>query len=128
MNILLDTQSFLWFLLGDSRFDANTKKLFLDPQNTLYLSTISNWEIAQKYQLGKLNLPQDPKHYIPQMRELHDIETLPFDEISVRHLDKLPLLHKDPFDRMLICQALEHGLTILTNDRYIQQYPIKTLW
>lgn len=81
-----------------------------------------------KYGLGRLPLPQPPDQYIPAQRELHGIESLPLDEEATFYLSKLPEYHKDPFDRMLVCQAIVHGLTILTPDNLIQHYPARTIW
>jgi PIN domain nuclease of toxin-antitoxin system len=75
-----------------------------------------------KYQLGRLPLPQPPDIYIPQQRQRHRIESLSLDEESVMNLAKLPGLHKDPFDRMLICQAIQHGLTIVSVDNALGAY------
>ena len=128
MDILLDTHTFLWL---DSRLELlseNAVKALTDADNILYLSSISDWEIAQKFVLGKLPLPLCPSQYLTTRKSMYGIETLTFDNKAAFELEKLPLLHKDPLDRMLICQAIEHGLTIVTNDRYIEQYPIKTLW
>ncbi len=85
------------------------------------------WEILVKYPLGKLPLPQPPETYLPLQRDRHMIESLQLDEASVRHLAKLPPLHRDPFDRMLICQALEHNLVIATVDVAIRSYSVRVL-
>ena len=66
--------------------------------------------------------------FIPQQRERHGIDSLSLEENATGHLPKLPALHKDPFDRMLICQAIQHELTILTPDPLITQYPVRTAW
>jgi len=81
-----------------------------------------------KYGLGRLPLPEPPDQLIPSQRELHGIEILPLDEEATFFLSKLPEYHKDPFDRMLVCQAIVRGLTILTPDKLIQQYPARTIW
>ena len=81
-----------------------------------------------KHRLGKLPLPDSPKQFIHNGRILHHIETLPLTEGATRHLNELENLHRDPFDRMLVCQALEHNMTILTPDPLIRRYPIKTIW
>lgn len=75
-----------------------------------------------KYQLGKLPVPQSPDTYIPQQRQSHKIESLPLAEHSVTNLAKLPALHKDPFDRVLICQAIRHGLTLASADDAVRVY------
>jgi PIN domain nuclease of toxin-antitoxin system len=89
---------------------------------------VSVWEISVKYALGKLPLPQPPEKFIPIQREKHMVDPLGLDENSVLHLNRLPQLHKDPFDRMLICQAINHGLVILTPDELISQYPVASKW
>lgn len=73
-------------------------------------------------------LPQPPQQFIPAQRRAHGIETLPLDEDAVLQLPRLPDIHKDPFDRMLICQAIAHGMTILTPDPLITRYPVRTAW
>lgn len=128
MSLLLDTAVFLWFISGDARLPAGLRVSLQEGTRAVYLSAISLWEIIVKAQLGKLKLPEPAAHYIPKQRERHRIEALPLDEASVTHLSKLPSQHRDPFDRMLICQALEHGLAIVTPDEAIRAYPIKTLW
>ncbi len=85
------------------------------------------WETIVKYQLGKLPLPESPETYLPKQRDRHQIVSLNLDEGSVAQLTKLPLLHRDPFDRMLICQALQHGLTIATVDVAIRAYSVSVI-
>jgi PIN domain nuclease of toxin-antitoxin system len=85
---------------------------------------VSVWEAIIKYQLGKLPLPESPETYLPKQRDRHLIDSLPVDEESVAQLAKLPALHRDPFDRLLICQALHNELVIVTADTAILAYPI----
>ncbi|EGJ30505.1 MULTISPECIES: type II toxin-antitoxin system VapC family toxin [Moorena] len=122
MKILLDTHIFLWFISGDTRLSTDVRDIIRDPDNEVYLSVVSVWEAIVKYQLGKLPLPEPPEKFLPKQRELHQIASLDLDEGSVTQLSKLPLLHRDPFDRMLISQALEKGLTVATVDREIRAY------
>ncbi|WP_228057453.1 type II toxin-antitoxin system VapC family toxin [Tychonema sp. LEGE 07203] len=91
------------------------------------MSAVSVWEAIVKYQLGKLPLPENPETYLPKQRELHQIVSLALDEISVVQLAKLPPLHRDPFDRMLICQVLENGMTIATVDAAIRAYSVSIM-
>lgn len=100
----------------------------LDPGNTLYLSAASGWEIAVKHQLGRLNLPAAPAAYVPSRREFLGVRSLPISEDDSLHVSKLPALHRDPFDRMLVCQAILRGMAIVTPDAAIAAYPVKTLW
>ena len=124
MRLLLDTHIFLWLITGDQRLPEIMQRDILNPENEVYLSAISLWEISVKYQLGKLPLPEPPESYLPVQRERHMIASLPLDEASVSQLAKLPSIHRDPFDRILICQALEHRLTIVTVDEMIRAYPV----
>ncbi len=127
MRILLDTHIFLWFISGDSRLSANVRDAIRILDNEVYLSSVSVWEATVKYQLGKLPLPEPPETYLPQQRNIHQISSLPLDESSVLQLAKLPPLHRDPFDRMLICQALQNDLTIATVDPAIRAYSVSVL-
>jgi PIN domain nuclease of toxin-antitoxin system len=127
MRILLDTHIFLWFISGDTQLLKDVRDAIRDPDNEVYLSAISVWEILVKYQLGKLPLPEYPETYLPKQRDLHQIISLALDESSVAQLAKLPPLHRDPFDRMLICQALQNGLTIATVDAAVRAYPVSTM-
>ena len=126
--LLLDTVTFLWLLSDSPRLSEKTRGAFRDPDNEVYLSSVSSWEIAVKNRLGKLPLPQPAEIFVPEMRETLLVESLPLDEASTLQLCKLPDLHRDPFDRMLVCQAIEHGLTIMTPDEQIRQYPVRCLW
>lgn len=102
--------------------------MFRDPENEVYLSSVSAWEIAVKHRLGKLPLGDVPVRYVPAERSKHGIASLPLGESDTLVLDKLPLLHHDPFDRMLICQAIANQMIILTPDPLITQYPVLTRW
>ena len=128
MDLLLDTCTFLWLTIDSTALSAPAKKLFRDPENEVYLSVVSNWEIAVKHKLGRLPLPASPGEFVPKQRERHAIETLPLEEAAINHLEKLPDYHQDPFDRILVCQSIEHGLAILTPDSLITPYPVKVVW
>jgi PIN domain nuclease of toxin-antitoxin system len=127
MKLLLDTHIFLWFISGDTNLPVYMRDAIADPNNDVYLSAVSLWEIIIKYQIGKLPLPQPPESYIPAARQSHRIESLPVDEASVIQLANLPPIHRDPFDRVLICQTLEHGMTLVTVDNNIQKYSVPIL-
>lgn len=124
MKLLLDTHIFLWFISGDTRLPDEMRDAIRDSRNEVYLSVVSLWEIITKYKLGKLPLPHPPETYIPAQRIRLLISDLPLDEVSVTHLAQLPAIHRDPFDRMLICQSLEHGMTIVIVDVTIPTYPV----
>ena len=128
MRLLLDTCTFLWLTKGSEDLSAKAVEVFTDPKNEVYLSSVSVWEINVKYLLGKLSLPLPPDKFVPKERKRHMITPLDLSEQDTFHLLKLPGPHKDPFDRMLVCQAIEHSLTILTPDPLVTQYPIRSLW
>ena len=123
MRLLLDTHIFLWLITGDSRITEAMKADILNPANEVYLSVVSIWEISVKYQLDRLPLPEPPQSYLPTQRQRHHIASLNLDEASISQLTRLPSIHRDPFDRMLVCQALEQDLTIVTVDEMLQSYP-----
>jgi len=127
MNLLLDTHIFLWFISGDARLPILFRDEIQEPGNTVFLSVASLWEIIIKYNLGKLPLPQSPEIYIPRQRQIHRIKSLPINETSLKNLVSLPDLHRDPFDRVLISQALSDNLIIVTVDRTFKNYSVPFL-
>ena len=128
MRILLDTVTFLWAVTDAPDLSDDARELFVDPGNEIYLSSVSTWEIVIKHSLGKLPLPEPPIRFVPAQRKQHSIDALPLDEEATLHLTRLPALHRDPFDRMLVCQAIVHHLVILTPDELINQYSVRTMW
>jgi PIN domain nuclease of toxin-antitoxin system len=128
MKILLDTCAFLWLTTDAPELTDKAKLFFQDTRNDVYLSSISIWEILVKNKLGKLPLPENPEIFIVDQCGKHLIESLPLDSKAVFYLKDLPDYHRDPFDRMLICQAMAHNLTLLTSDTLITQYPVATVW
>lgn len=128
MKLLLDTCTFLWVVAGSPELSYRARDLFSDPANEVFLSSVSSWEIVVKHAMGRLPLPAPPHIFLPEQRHRHRIAPLPLGEEAVLQLGKLPGHHQDPFDRMLICQAVAHGLTILTPDPAINRYPVLTAW
>ncbi len=127
MRILLDTHIFLWYISADSQLPAAFRDAIRDPANEVYLSVASVWEAVIKYALGKLPLPEAPAEYLPRQREAHRIATLPVEEAALVHLAGLAPLHRDPFDRILIAQALQHSLQLATVDESVRAYPVPLL-
>jgi PIN domain nuclease of toxin-antitoxin system len=123
MKLLLDTHIFLWLINDDQRLSEQYRQAIQDPNNEKFLSVISIWECAIKYQIGKLDFPTSPESYLPKERRKHLIKTLSVDENSIAQLIKFPLLHKDPFDRLIMALALQHELIIMTEDHLILAYP-----
>jgi PIN domain nuclease of toxin-antitoxin system len=116
-----------WLISGEPKLSAATAAAIRDPANEVFLSVISFWEISVKHGLGKLPLPQTPAQFVPSQREKHLLAPLPLDEAAVAKVAGLPPLHRDPFDRRLICQALAHGMTLASSDPLIRKYPLLLL-
>jgi PIN domain nuclease of toxin-antitoxin system len=127
MRLLLDTHIFLWYIASDRRLSPVYANAIGDAGNDVFLSVVSLWEAIVKYRTGKLFFPASPEIYLTQLRQKHGIRSLPIEEADVARLISLPLLHRDPFDRMLICQAQEHALTLVTDDAVIAPYPVSLL-
>lgn len=128
MRLLLDTCTFLWIVGGSDELSETARQAFSDPRNEAFLSSASAWEIAIKHRLGRLPLPSKPTTFVPAQRLAHGIDSLVLDEEAALHVAKLPEIHRDPFDRMLIAQAIVGSLVLLTPDDHIRDYPVRTLW
>ena len=128
MRLLLDTCTVLWLIIDSPLLSDRARELFAAAENEVYLSAVSAWEIAIKHSLGRLPLPDSPQRFVPSQREKHGIQSLSLAEESTLQLLRLPGLHNDPFDRMLVCQAIVQGLTILTPDDLVSQYPVRVIW
>jgi PIN domain nuclease of toxin-antitoxin system len=128
MRILLDTHAFLWWIAGDRRLSARARKLIADGRNELLLSAASGWEVTIKIGLGRIDLPTPIDQFLGEQLRLNGIEALPIQMAHALSVQRLPLLHRDPFDRMLVAQARMEKLSILTRDPQISQYDVETLW
>ncbi len=123
---ILDTHTLLWYL-RDSEELSDTARNTINDAEYICTSAVSLWEIAIKHSIGKLNL----EFSISQIEELcseKDIYILLIKGNHLDELDKLPDYHNDPFDRLIICQAITENMTIITRDSIIPKYPVKTLW
>ncbi|TAK73243.1 MAG: type II toxin-antitoxin system VapC family toxin [Gammaproteobacteria bacterium] len=128
MKILLDTHAFLWLIADAPELSKKAKKIFLDEENDLFLSLASIWEMAIKLSLGKLKLKPPIEKFIPKQLQENSILQL---EINFRHVvgvASLPFHHRDPFDRLIISQAIQENLPILSNDVAFDAYDIQRLW
>jgi PIN domain nuclease of toxin-antitoxin system len=126
VRLLLDTCTLIWLLTGERALPARVRSA-IEEQDVM-LSAVSAWEIAIKHAKGALRLSQPPERLIPAGRDRYGFQSLSIDEASALHVAKLPRLHADPFDRMLVSQAIVHGLTIVTPDPLVTQYPARTMW
>ncbi|MFY9301943.1 MAG: type II toxin-antitoxin system VapC family toxin [Atribacterales bacterium] len=128
MKALLDTHVFLWWITDDQRLSSRVREIIADGTNEILFSAASGWEIAIKTRLGRLQLPDDPKIFIPEQLELNAIEVLPVQIGHALHVYQLPSHHRDPFDHLLIAQAQLEKLPILTADPQISRYPVEVIW
>lgn len=128
MRLLLDTHVFLWYISADARLPPAYAAAIRYASNEVYLSAAAAvWEAVIKQGLGKLPLPRPAAEYLPEQRARHGIQPLPLDEAAMPHLAGLPQLHRDPFDRVMIAQALQRGLTLLSVDADVIAYPVPVL-
>lgn len=128
MKVLLDTCAFLWLVTDDPRLSPLAKEIFLDSDNELLLSAVTGFEITVKYSLGKLHLTEPPKEFVSNRIQANSLTELP---ISLNHtlaLQNLPIHHKDPFDRLLVAQAMVNQIPLLSSDEPFSAYDIKRLW
>lgn len=128
MRILLDTHALLWWCEGNPQMTDRAYEVISDPANELLLSLASAWEIVAKVQGGKLELPEPVETFLPSRMKHYGVGLLP---ITLPHLlatASLPMLHKDPFDRVLVAQSKLEGLPIVTVDQQLKQYGIETIW
>ena len=128
MRILVDTHVFLWDLLDDHRSSRKAREILSSDEHQLYFSLVSLWEIAVKIKTGKLNSVGSSVSYIRDEMEEYRMELLPIRYEHILQLERLPLHHSEPFDRLLIAQAVAESLPILTHDAKFPAYPVKLIW
>lgn len=128
MKILLDTHTFLWFANGDISLSAKARQLIEDEKNDIFLSIASAWEMAIKYNLDKLHLPQSVEEFVANQLAINDFHLLDISLSHIAQIARLPRHHNDPFDRMLIVQALVEDFSIISVDDKLDNYDISRLW
>jgi PIN domain nuclease of toxin-antitoxin system len=127
VRLLLDTHVLLWWLADDPALNDAARAAIADPANAVWVSAASAWEIAIKSALGRLHLPQPACEFVPVALAENDFAPLPIAVDHALRVADLPPLHGDPFDRMLIAQALAEGLTLVTADAALARYPVPVL-
>ncbi len=128
MPYLLDTHAFLWFASDDVNLSKTAKDIIEDNVNDIYLSSASVWELSIKIGLGKLKLKKDLDQFIAE--NIIQYGFIPI-SINIPHtieISKLPEIHKDPFDRILVAQSIVENVAIITSDKFINRYDVKTVW
>jgi PIN domain nuclease of toxin-antitoxin system len=128
MRLLLDTHTFLWFITADPRLSAGAEQAIRQVGDTPLLSIASVWEIAIKVQLQRLPIPRPLDVFIPEQLRTNRIELLPIELHHTFEIARLPLHHRDPFDRILIAQAIRESIPVVSADRAFDAYPVRRLW
>ena len=127
MKAILDTHTFLWGIAGDRRMSQKAHDVFVGPSD-LVLSTASIWEILIKVQLRKLSLPQPSGPYVIRKMADNQIKTLPIELSHLLAFEGLALHHRDPFDRLLIAQAIDENMQVIGSDAHWDDYGVKRIW
>jgi PIN domain nuclease of toxin-antitoxin system len=128
MKVLLDTHTFLWLDISPSMLSSASIEIIKNPNNELFVSIASLWEIQIKHQIGKLALQYSLKEMITMQQQVNQIQILPITFQHILTLETLPLFHKDPFDRLLISQAIAENIPIVSKDHNFHQYDVKHIW
>jgi len=127
MNLLLDTHALLWFVAGDARLTRRGRQAIEAEDTVNYVSMASWWEIAIKCSLGKLSI-DDPLDEFMKLRTGEGFRLLPLESQHLLPLVELPFHHRDPFDRLIVCQAMVENMAICTGDKNFRRYPVKLYW
>jgi PIN domain nuclease of toxin-antitoxin system len=128
MKLLLDTHTFIWFIMGSPNLSAHARALIEDVANEKFLSVASLWEIAIKLSIGKLSLSAPFDVLIPQQLNLNGFELLNLEIDHAAAVATLPFHHRDPFDRLLIAQVMVEKMPIVSIDAVFDAYPVTRLW
>jgi PIN domain nuclease of toxin-antitoxin system len=128
MKVMLDTHCLLWWAMDDANLSSQVKNIISDPEVDVFISTASVWEICIKYRKGKLDLPKEPEKIIKDLVEESGFQCIPIHNRHCYQETQLPMIHGDPFDRMIIAQSLVENLTLLSKDQEIREYPVTTIW
>ena len=127
-RLLLDTHVFLWWVDDASELTTAARKAIADVNNECCMSLVSCWEIAIKSSLGKLRLASNVEHFVTEQMNVNGFTLLNIELHHAAKVEKLPFHHRDPFDRLLIAQALSEKLTIISADSAFRDYGVKVLW
>jgi PIN domain nuclease of toxin-antitoxin system len=128
MRALIDTHVFLWFITSDPRLSPSARQIISAGSNEVLLSVASVWEVAIKASTGRLPLPAPVDQLVPQQLRINRIGLLPIEPRHVYEVVGLPFHHRDPFDRLLIAQAISEGVPLVSADTAFDAYPVQRLW
>ncbi|WP_457637346.1 type II toxin-antitoxin system VapC family toxin [Oceanithermus sp.] len=127
-RLLLDTHAFLWWIADDPHLSPAAREAIADGANEVYLSAVSVWELVIKMSLGRLELPEDTESFLARQLQQNGFRPLAMTLPHALAVRRLPSLHKDPFDRMLVAQARHEGLELVSGDEAVRRYPISVIW
>ena len=128
MKLLLDTHAFLWWIADDERLSSKARRAIGDGRNEILVSAVSAWEIVVKHELGRLRLPEAPDKFVPSQLRANAFGALPATVSHALAVARLPPLHRDPFDRFLVAQAMVESLTLVSADEDLRRYPVRVTW
>jgi PIN domain nuclease of toxin-antitoxin system len=128
MKYLLDTHAFLWFVTDDRRISPKARKIIKDKSNEIYFSAVSAWEMSIKIRLGRLTIEGDLEPFIVKQLAENSFTALSITIFHSIYTSKLPEIHKDPFDRMIIAQSITENMALLSKDKNIKKYKVPLVW
>jgi PIN domain nuclease of toxin-antitoxin system len=128
MKLLLDTHTFIWWTISVARLSSQALSLLQDRQNALFLSLASLWEMQLKIQLGKLHFNSPLSQIVEEQQRINGLKLLSIAPEHIYALDQLPFHHKDPFDRLLIAQAMTETIPVVSADAAFAAYPAQIIW
>jgi PIN domain nuclease of toxin-antitoxin system len=128
VRFLLDTHTFLWWITDDPQLSEAAREIIQNSDNELFLSVASAWEMAIKVRLGRLHLPDRPDRFVPDQLARNGIQALPIEMSHALYVGRLPSIHNDPFDRLIVAQSMLEKLPIITKDGVIAKYKVTVVW
>ncbi len=128
MDYLTDTHTLLWIVTDSPKLSDRAKELYLNPENKIFFSLASIWELAIKSSLSKLTLEIPLEEFVDEHIKGNDIQILNIELPHLLRIEKLPFHHRDPFDRLIICQQIENNLPIIGSDKEFDKYGVRRIW
>lgn len=128
MRLLLDTQAFIWAIAAPERLSERARLAMHDEVNEVFVSAATAWEIAIKARTGRIGVAGDPQFFVPEQMKANGFSPLPVTISHALKVGDLPMIHKDPFDRLLVAQASVEDLGLVTADPQVRKYPVDTIW
>jgi PIN domain nuclease of toxin-antitoxin system len=128
VRIILDTHAFIWWITDSARLSSRAREVVADPRNALVWSAASSWEIAIKSSLGRIDMPEPIGAFLAEQLRLQRVDPLPVEHSHAWRVAEQPFHHRDPFDRLLVAQALVEDLPILSADGQLKAYGVETIW